>query len=94
MGKTVENKIKTMKIQKADSKESKESKSLPIPLPDEKTIYQCYRGKNIVILNGQIIAIASSLEEAYDKIEGLIPKGKRCRIRYIEEGIAIYGFDF
>ena len=94
MVKIVEDELNKEKFQNSDGEINGESISLPIPVPDEKTLYKRYRGNHIAIFEGQIVAIDSSLETIYEKIEQIIPKGKRCRIRYIEKGIAIYGVDF
>ena len=90
MGKTAENNLKKMEIHELDKKDQF---SIPMPFPDDETLYKLFRGKSIAIFEGQIIAADSSLRGLYEKIEKLIPKDKRCRIRYIEEGIAIYGLD-
>lgn len=94
MVKIVEDELNKEKFQNSDGEINGESISLPIPVPDENILYKRYRGKHIVISKGQIVAIDSSLEMIYEKIEKIIPKGRRCRIRYIEKGIAIYGVDF
>ncbi len=93
MVKILDDDIKNEKKLETENVDDEESIILPIPIPDENTLYHKFRGNLIVIYDSQIVAKDTSLEQLYKKIEKVIPKGKRCRIRYIEKGIAIYGFD-
>ena len=64
---------------------------LPIPVPEEEKLQELFRGKNIAIHEGKVIAQDESLRKLHEKFRALIPGGRGCYIRYIDEGASIYG---
>lgn len=94
MGKTVENELNRITVQDTEDQKQISDEDLPIPLPDEKKLYQMFSGKFIGIIDGQIVAVDSSLRNLQLKVKQIIPEGKECTIEFFEDGVSIYGVDF
>ena len=94
MGKTAENELKRTTVQNEKEQEQVSDYELPIPLPDEKKLYQMFSGKYIGIIDGLIVAVDSSLRDLQLKVKQMNLEGKECTIEFFEDGVSIYGIDF
>ena len=87
MGKT-----NTIEANKGISEETPhEGEKLPVPVHDNRTLHEQFSGKVIAIKDGKIIAQASPLKKLHETLEGLLPVGEGCHIKYVEESVRIYG---
>ncbi len=91
MGKTTDEDIFEKSKQKINENLNIDEIDLPIPLPGDNRLYKDFSGKCLAILDGQIIAFAPSLKKLHKKLKSILPEGKGCHIKYIEESVMIYG---
>ena len=85
MGKT-EKELKNLKL--TDEMED----TLPEPLPGEIKLHEMYSGNFVAIVENRIVAVDPSIEKIHEKVDSIVPKDKICRIRFIDNGVGIYGF--
>lgn len=86
-------KIANEELKKINVIEEMNGNDLPKTLPDEILLHELYSGNFIAIVDDNIVAVDPSLEKIHEKVYNIVPKEKRCRIRYIDNGVAIYGIN-
>ncbi len=93
MGKTADNGLKKLDVQNNNEESQFGEYSFPIPLMDDKKMYELFTGKYVGIIDDQIIAVDESLRNLQMKIRKVIPKGKECTIEFFEDEVSTYGIE-
>lgn len=94
MGKILENgNSKSSFISNEQDNQQHDKMELPIPLSEREKVLERFKGYNIAIHGGNIVALDKSLANMLNTLKTLIPKGERCEIEYIDVGASIYGIN-
>jgi len=88
---TCSSRSNTKSKQRTDINVRINTSKFPIPLPDDKELYEKFSGKYIGIIKGKIFTVAEDRQTLKDNMEKFLKKGQRCRIRYIENRAIIWG---
>lgn len=84
------------KLKKRENKSRKKEESIPlfpIPLPPNDMLFQQFDNKYIAIFNQQIYAISENFDEIHRLAEERVPKPQFYIIRYVQNGVFVYGFN-